>query len=420
MVRFRTERIPFVFSAAIVALLVYSRLLPVKDGKVFSCLCTKDSIKILEGKISSNPVKNMQKGFYTLDFSPFYARDKQGGVYSASGSVKLLLKEEIVEAYFPGKLYSSAKDNSILCEKGNNLFVSGKFSGKYFIAETSRNIATEKNIATFLVKIRSLSRLKFRRLMYYWKDAGGLFLALISGIREYTDTDLQNAFRTAGLSHILALSGMHLSLFSGLSRKISKKHLSEKTSLVLQFVSVLIFVWFAGLSPSLLRAFICNVILIICAAVKLNDIRMLDILSVSFLLHVSVCPKDIFSLAFMLSYGALAGILLFSDFFTLVSLKILPFNIASSFGASCAAQTFTSPIALRTIGNFSPIGIVATIFVSPLITIFIYAGLMIFFLSFFFPFAAPLGASIMNFLYNATKFFVMMFSRFPTFNIGGF
>ena len=129
MVRFRTERIPFVFSAAIVALLVYSRLLPVKDGKVFSCLCSKDSIKILEGKISSNPVKNMQKGFYTVDFSPFYAQDKNGGVYSASGSVKLLLKEEIVEAYFPGKLYSSAKENSILCEKGNNLFVSRRHPG---------------------------------------------------------------------------------------------------------------------------------------------------------------------------------------------------------------------------------------------------------------------------------------------------
>ncbi len=420
MVRFRKERIPFVFSAAIVALLVYSRLIPVKDGKVFSCLCKKDFIQSLEGKILSNPVKNMQKGFYTVDFSPFCVRDENGGVYSSSGNVKLFLREEIVEAYFPGKLYSSAKENSILCEKGNCLFVSGKFSGKYFIAENSTNIVPEKNIFSFLVKIRSLSRLKFRRLMYYWKDAGGLFLALLSGIREYTDGELQNAFRAAGLSHILALSGMHLSLFSGLSRKISKKRLSEKTSLILQFVSVSIFVWFAGLSPSLLRAFICNVLLIICAAIKMNNIRLLDILSLSFLLHVSICPKDMFSLAFMLSYGALAGILLFSEFFTLISLKILPFGIASGLGASCAAQTFTAPIALKTIGNFSPIGIVATIFVSPLITIFIYAGLIIFFLSFIFPFAAPIGATIMNFLYNATKFFVMMFSHFPSFRIGGF
>ena len=59
--------------------------------------------------------------------------------------------------------------------------------------------------------------------MFYWNEAGGLFLALISGIREYTDQSAADSFRRAGLSHILALSGMHLSLFSGITAKISHK-----------------------------------------------------------------------------------------------------------------------------------------------------------------------------------------------------
>ena len=49
--------------------------------------------------------------------------------------------------------------------------------------------------------------------MYMWGSAGGLLLALLSASKEYTSSAFSDAFRLAGLSHILALSGMHVSIF---------------------------------------------------------------------------------------------------------------------------------------------------------------------------------------------------------------
>lgn len=418
-------RSPLFLASVIVSFLVYTGIFPAKNKNPFFCLCPEEKISFLEGKISSNPVKNTEKGFYSMDFSPLRAMDKSGGKYSAKGKVKIILGEETAESCFPGKLYSLSKEKSVLCEKGVFLSLEGSFKGGIFLADEASETETEKEqektflsfFSDFFVKIRSLSRLHFRRMMFYWKDAGGLFLALVSGIREYTDLDLQDAFRNAGLSHILALSGMHLSLFSGISSRISKKRFSEKAGFFLDFAVISVFVWFAGFSPSLLRAFLCRILLMSCSLANLKNVSLMNILSLSFLIQVSFFTQDLFSAAFMLSYGALAGILLFSDFFVLFFSRMFPSGFSGSLASSAGAQIITAPLSLKIFGFFSPAGIIATVFVSPLVSFFIYSGLLVFILSLAFPFLSSAGAIFMNFVYNLTGKAVFIFSIFPPLRI---
>ncbi len=408
---------PLFLASAIVAFLVYADIFPAEEKNPFFCLCPKEKISLLEGKISSNPVKNTEKGFYSMDFSPLHAEDKSGGEYSAKGKVRIIVKEELAESCFPGKLYSLSKEKAVLCEKGVSLLLEGSFKGGIFFAEEAAEQETEKTLLSFLVKIRSFSRLHFRRMMFFWKDAGGLFLALVSGIREYTDLGLQDAFRNAGLSHILALSGMHLSLFSGISSRISRRRFSEKAGFLLDFAVISVFVWFAGFSPSLLRAFLCRILLMSCSLLRIKNVSLMNILCFSFLIQASFFTQDLLSAAFMLSYGALAGILLFSDFFGLVFARFFPSRFALSLASSSGAQILTAPLSLKIFGVFSPAGIIATVFASPLVTFFIYSGLLVFILSLAFPFLASAGAIFMDFLYNVTEKTVMIFSVFPPLRI---
>lgn len=418
-------RSPLFLASVIVSFLVYTGIFPAKNKNPFFCLCPEEKISLLEGKISSNPVKNTEKGFYSMDFSPLRAMDKSGGEYSAKGKVKIIVGEETAESCFPGKLYSLSKEKSVLCEKGVFLSLEGSFKGGIFLADEASETEKEKEqektflsfFSVFFVKIRSLSRLHFRRMMFYWKDAGGLFLALVSGIREYTDLDLQDAFRNAGLSHILALSGMHLSLFSGISSRISKRRFSEKAGFFLDFAVISVFVWFAGFSPSLLRAFLCRILLMACSLANLKNVSLMNILSLSFLIQVSFFTQDLFSAAFMLSYGALAGILLFSDFFVLIFSRMFPSGFSGSLASSAGAQIITAPLSLKIFGFFSPAGIIATVFVSPLVSFFIYSGLLVFILSLAFPFLSSAGAIFMNFVYNLTGKAVFIFSLFPPLRI---
>ena len=141
------------------------------------------------------------------------------------------------------------------------------------------------------------------------------------------------------------------------------------------------------------------------------------ILCFSFLLQSFISPDDIHNIGFMLSYGALAGILLTNQLFHKIYSKIFPSFISSSFASSTGAQIITAPIGLKIFGTFSPIGIIATTVISPMITVFIYSGLILIILSLIIPNFYKFSGFFMNFLYTVIKFFVMLFSKVPCINI---
>ena len=419
---------PISVAALFVCVAVYTGFVPVKKQKPLLTLCPREKITFVEGTIHSNPVKNSARGTYSFLLETTKVGEESRSCscsYSASGFCSVVVPETMAEALLPGKLYTLSfssqsalsESSALVMEKGSRVLFYGKMKNDIFIASGATPLPWEDGFSSRVAHLRALSRLAFRRMMYYWKDAGGLFLALISGICEYTDETLKDSFRKAGLSHILALSGMHLSLFSGISKNIFSGRRPQKLSLVFQFLFISIFVWFAGLSPSLLRAFIQSSIVIFLSFFNIKNPGLLNVLSGSFLIHSVIHPEDLFSLAFMLSYGALLGIILFGDLCTVFSSKAFPFFIAEGLGGSMGAQSVTLPVTLKAMGTFSPGGIISTLVVSPLITFFIYSGLLLFILSLIFPFACVPGAFFMNILYNLIEKSVTLFSKLPQISI---
>ena len=113
----------------------------------------------------------------------------------------------------------------------------------------------------------------------------------------------------------------------------------------------------------------------------------------------------------ILSYTALAGILLTNKFFKSFYNRFLPGYFSNSLGASTGAQVFTAPVSLKMFGTFAPIGIIATSVVSPVVTIFIYSGLLLIILSLLFPFLARPSGIFINLEYTVIKFLTAMFSK---------
>ena len=138
---------------------------------------------------------------------------------------------------------------------------------------------------------------------------------------------------------------------------------------------------------------------------------MLSILCFSFLLQCAISPSDITNTGFMLSYGALSGILLTSRFFNRFYSKLTPKAIASSLSAATGAQTITAPISLKVFGTFSPIGIISATVVSPFVTVFIYSGLFLIILSLLFPVLAKPSGIFINLQYTVINSIVKFFAR---------
>lgn len=406
---------PFFIASLFFAVVVYGGFLPLKERKSYSGVVPYGKIFSVSGKVSSNPVLNSSGRYYSfrLDLERVEGEVDGTAISSdAAGTINCLLKSEIVEAIYPGKLYSS-HGAGILVETGEKIVFHGRPAGDFFICNQAEQLQPPSTAVGKLSHFRALCRLQFKRLMYGWKDAGGFVLALLSGSREYTDKKLSDDFRRSGLSHILALSGMHLSFFSALSSGLFSKIFGKKFSSLVQLVGILAFVWFAGLSPSLLRALLCALIMMLCKSVFSLDADNFIILCSVFLLHCFIAPRDMFSAAFLLSYAALAGILLFSDILDCRLGSIVPHSISSSLAASISAQTATSPISLLLFRTLTPGGIIASLAVSPLVNLFMTLSVFSICICLAMPFLSPVFCFIMNVIYKIISFLVGMFSYIP-------
>ena len=429
---------PSVIAAMTLVILVYCTNLPVRKNDFTSLIELEDVVEI-SGQVTSNPSKTQSGKYYSVSVKIASTASRTESS-SAAGTIQLLIPTSIVEAMYPGKLFSkvSSVGGKSVPIIENGLMFSGKVmflaydeitkgSKPLFILDTIDSFSWINNFA----KIRAMSRLEFKRLLYAWGDAGGLLLALLSGSREYTNRNLAEAFRLAGLSHVLALSGMHLSLFAGLAFGFGNIFGGKKIGTYISLVAVLIFVWFAGLSPSLFRAFLCTLITLVLEFSTLpgvsgnseavfrfispsySSIRLLRVLSVAFIIHICISPMDAYNAGFMLSYGALIGIALFEYITKPVFVRFKPQWLASSLTASIGAQFITAPITFSLFGTIMPIGIISSVVVSPLALGFLVIGFIFVCISIVLPFLLdPLG-QILAIFYNVIDMIVMWFAQFP-------
>lgn len=394
-------------SAVICAIALYGKFIPVKD---FGCkaLVPIENFYMVKGKLYSSPEKISSGNMYS---ATMLLQDVAGtlGKYtvnsSADGFLKLVIPSQFIESY-----------SDAYFEQGENLCLKGSWNKKwqsFFVSSVETSLGYDSDIKGKLNNFRALCRISFKRLLSSWGDAGSLIISLLSGSHSSLSVDVTNSFRSAGVSHILALSGMHLSFMATLSGFFCAKTFGKKYEALARLAGVLFFVWFAGFSPSLFRAFLFSIIIMILMFFKCRVDKdcFISVLSLVFLLHIVFRPQDIFTLAFMLSYTALLGILVGSNFFMHYVALVFPSRINGSVSSSVSAFIATLPVCIYTFGSVNPLGIVATVIVSPLISVFMFLAVAGIFFSLILSFLSPVFSCILNVLYCLILFFVRFFAR---------
>ncbi len=409
---------PVFLSSLVCIFLFYSGIVKTKEEFFYASLIPQDKVSYISCKLINSPVKTTNGTFYVGKSDLMFTISEDNLKSTAKGRIQIYIPSDMAEAYFPGKLYSATKvKQQALYEAGGIYLLKGKFSSNRFYVTNCETSTWQKNIYGEIDYFRAICRLQFKRLMYGWGEAGGLLLALLCGAKEYTNSTTTDNFRNAGLSHILALSGMHLSMFSSIAMFLGKKIKRKKISFIIRIIALFLFVWFAGFSPSLLRAYICAMLTLTASIAGTKKPDMLMILCFSFLLQCIISPSDILNTGFILSYSALAGILIFNKLFNTLYIKVLPHFVANSLSSSTSAQIFVMPISLKLFGSFSPIGILATTIISPIVSLFIYSGLFLIILCLIIPGLAGYSAIFINFLYNIIKYGVSVFSKVPNWSL---
>jgi len=207
---------------------------------------------------------------------------------------------------------------------------------------------------------------------------GGLALALLLGVRDNLDNTLARQYRAAGCSFILALSGMHLAVIASIIAFFLKKPLGLKCAAITGAVIIVLYCFIVGPMPSLNRAMLMYLLGVIAVLGALPK-DPLQILCLSFLLQIAIFPAQGNSISFILSYTALAGILILSYPIHAVLSGYVPDLLLKPLSASCAAFLATAGITAFCFGFLSPVGILTGLLLAPLTTVFM-TGSMIYLL----------------------------------------
>ncbi|MDR0586536.1 MAG: ComEC/Rec2 family competence protein [Treponema sp.] len=281
--------------------------------------------------------------------------------------------------------------------RGGELFVEGAFSpsaekryGKPVFSARSVHLVKP---ASRPEQFRTAARLSLIGTLSSL-NPGGLAAALLLGSRDGLDKSLERSYRDAGLSHVLALSGMHLSFFSGLLAFFLKRPLGKKAAAFAGLLFIVVFVFIAGPMPGLVRSAIMYAVGVWAILLDMPKFTVV-FLGAAFLFQIVFDPASGLSLSFMLSYAALAGLLLLGKKFAFLMRGRVPRPLADALSASLGAFIAAAPLAAAFFGELRPGGIVSGLVVVPLTSLFMLASLLFLVYGGFFPLAA---VKILSFL----------------------
>ena len=182
---------------------------------------------------------------------------------------------------------------------------------------------------------------------------GGLLL----GDRTGLPPDIDEAFRRAGVYHVLAVSGFNVALLAAAVWALcSLARVGRRPSAVTAIVVVIGFALVVGPQPSVLRAAVMAV-LVLTAVLLERDPSVTNSLALAALAILAVRPGDLFDPGFQLSFAATLGIVV----------APLPRGmVLGALGASVAAQLAVLPVTLAHFNQLSTVGVVANLGVVPL------------------------------------------------------
>lgn len=196
--------------------------------------------------------------------------------------------------------------------------------------------------------------------------------ALILGITDSLEDSEEKAFRDAGCAHVLSLSGQHLSILCLMvSLVASRLFRRPRAAEILSPLLAVAFTWLAGSGPALVRA--ASMMTLSMAAGKLDrPMRGLTSLALALCLGMAADPLQTKSVSFILSYAAMAGLILFSRPWEDLLWRLpapLPKALAPSLAAICA----TAPISASFFGIVALGGLFAATLSGPVILVFMWS-----------------------------------------------
>lgn len=229
-------------------------------------------------------------------------------------------------------------------------------------------------IFTIINKLSLIFKQNLKKLLS--EQEAELEQGILLGDTSDIESEIKDDFRKCNLSHMLAVSGAHLSyLVLGINTVLSKKAFGIRRRKILSIIFILIFMVIVNMSPSVVRAGISTIIAIFATLIYRKQDTYTTI-SIALLLTLLNNPFAILDVGLQLSYLATLSIIVFYSKFTQKQFN----NKVKKYLYESAILTFSANILILpiTIYEFNTIPInsmISNLLAGPLLGICIILGM---------------------------------------------
>ena len=215
---------------------------------------------------------------------------------------------------------------------------------------TYKKISNNKNIFYFIKQ----------KILNHFNNNPYLNILLI-GEKSYVKKEISKSYQNNGLSHLFAVSGMHVSLIVGIISKLLTKLNENKKTLVISLF-LLLYLQIVGLQASVIRGVIFYIIIQINKVFNLN-IKLINLFILTLSITLLINPKFIYDLGFQYS---------FSISFVLIYLSNILNGKYSLLKVSLISFLVSIPISLYNFHELNFLSIILNLFFVPLIVKIIF------------------------------------------------
>ena len=237
---------------------------------------------------------------------------------------------------------------------------------------------------------------------------GSLAQGILLGLRTNIPDSLNQAFSRTGTAHILAISGLNISIVIAMFLSLGILVFGRQRSIYiwLALVATWLYALLAGMNPPVIRAAIMGSLFLIAAYLGRQGGAIIA-LAFAAAVMVGIQPQLLWSVSFQLSFLAMAGLIFFYPYFQTWGRKgvarlfrnrekIVPTAsiVTDGFGATLAAIVAVGPLIAYNFGVVSLVGVPATFFSLPALPAIIVTSALVSFVGLF----AMLAAQILGWL----------------------
>lgn len=228
-------------------------------------------------------------------------------------------------------------------------------------------------------------RNKSREFIHYkfGEPHGAILSALILGYQRQITSTWQEKLNASGISHVVAVSGQHITVLTFLVISFFGYFFEKRISLIFSIIFIFLFLVLIGFPSSAVRAGIMGFVAILGKLFgRMSDSNRLILLAGFSMLFINplLLKHDI---GFQLSFLAAIGIVNFSNFFNNRVFKSFPKIIKETLSSSFSAQVFTLPLMVYYFKEISIIFPITNALILPFVYSIMVLGIFFLIFSFF-------------------------------------